>query len=65
MTARAGFMVLDRDDRGALNNSITVNCARCRSRSAGDHQHPCIVAGEYTVNVKLLLATTTEPVRCR
>jgi hypothetical protein len=55
----AGFMVLDRDDRGGLNNSIIVNGKR--------HTSPIrqetvsirgLVAGEYTVNINHYLATT-------
>jgi hypothetical protein len=59
----AGFMVLDRDDRGSANNSITVDG---RKVSSPFRQETIsirgIVAGEYTVNVNYYLATTTAPV---
>jgi hypothetical protein len=55
----AGFMVLDRDDRGGLNNSILVNG---RKISSPIRQETVsirgIVAGEYTVNVNHYVATT-------
>ena len=41
----AGFMVLDRDDRGGLNNTISWPARRSRARSAGDGQHPRHRAG--------------------
>jgi hypothetical protein len=59
----AGFMVLDRDDRGGANNSITVNG---RKLSSPIRQETVsirgIVAGEYTVNVNHYLATTGQAV---
>ena len=59
----AGFMVLDRDDRGGLNNSILVNG---RKISSPIRQETVsirgILAGEYTVNVSHYLATTHEQV---
>jgi hypothetical protein len=59
----AGFMVLDRDDRGGLNNTITV---AGRKISSPIRQETVsirgIVAGEYTVNINHFLATTTVPV---
>jgi hypothetical protein len=59
----AGFMVLDRDDRGGANNAITVNG---RKFSSPIRQETVsirgIVAGEYTVNVNHYLATTGRPV---
>jgi hypothetical protein len=59
----AGFMVLDRDDRGGANNAITVNG---RKFSSPIRQETVsirgIVAGEYTVNVNHYLATTGQPV---
>jgi len=59
----AGFMVLDRDDRGSANNSITVDG---RKISSPIRQETVsirgIVAGEYTVNVHYFLATKGGPV---
>ena len=59
----AGFMILDRDDRGGANNAITVNG---RKFSSPIRQETVsirgIVAGEYTVNVNHYLATTGRPV---
>src|SRR6201992_419528 len=59
----AGFMVLDRDDRGGANDFIVVNEKKISS-------HICqeivtirgVVAGEYTVNVNHFVATTNAPV---
>ena len=54
----AGFMVLDRDDRGGLNNSITVNGRKVQSPIRQETVSiRGIVAGEYTVNVNYYLAT--------
>jgi hypothetical protein len=59
----AGFMVLDRDDRGGLNNSINVNGRRISSPIRQETiSIRGIVAGEYTVNVNYYLATMTTPV---
>ncbi len=59
----AGFMVLDRDDRGSANNSITVDG---RKVSSPFRQETIsirgIVAGEYTINVHYFLATKGGPV---
>src|SRR5438094_5517046 len=58
----AGFMTLDRDDRGGLNNSITVNGRKVMSPIRQETVSiRGIVAGEYTVNVNYYLATTTAP----
>jgi hypothetical protein len=59
----AGFMVLDRDDRGGLNNSITVNGRKVASPLRQEIVSiRGIIAGEYTVNVKYYLAAaTTKP----
>ena len=58
-----GFMVLDRDDRGSANNSITVDG---RKISSPIRQETVsirgIVAGEYTVNVNHYLASAGAPV---
>src|SRR6266852_2998186 len=58
-----GFMVLDRDDRGSANNTITVDG---RKISSPFRQETIsirgIVAGEYTVNVHYFLATKGGPV---
>jgi FKBP-type peptidyl-prolyl cis-trans isomerase 2 len=56
-------MVLDRDDRGGLNNSIVVNGKRIASPIRQETVSiRGIVAGEYTVNVNHYLATTGQPV---
>jgi hypothetical protein len=59
----AGFMVLDRDDRGGVNNSITVNGKKVMSPIRQETiSIRGIVAGEYTVNINHYLATTGLPV---
>ena len=59
----AGFMVLDRDDCGGLNNSIVVDGKRMSSPIRQETVSiRGIVAGEYTVNVNHYLATTNAPV---
>jgi hypothetical protein len=59
----AGFMVLDRDDRGGLNNSIVVNGQKVSSPLRQETiSIRGIIAGEYTVNVSHFVATTGEPV---
>jgi hypothetical protein len=62
----AGFMVLDRDDRGGLNNSITVNGRKVSSPLRQEIVSiRGIVPGEYTVNVNYYLQSqpaTTVPV---
>ena len=60
----AGFMVLDRDDRGGLNNSILVNGKRIASPIRQETVSiRGIIAGEYTVNVNHYLATSSQPVQ--
>jgi hypothetical protein len=59
----AGFLTLDRDDRGGLNNSITVNGRKVSSPIRQETVSVrVILAGEYTVNVDYYLATQTAPV---
>jgi hypothetical protein len=59
----AGFMVLDRDDRGGANNVITVNGRKIASLIRQETVSiRAIVAGEYVVNVNHYLATTGRPV---
>ena len=59
----AGFMVLDRDDRGGVNNSITVNGRKIANPIRQETiSIRGIVAGEYTVNVNYYLATQPAPV---
>ena len=59
----AGFMVLDRDDRGGVNNSILVNGKRLSSPIRQETiSIRGILAGEYTVNVNYYLATQAAPV---
>src|SRR5204863_6693444 len=59
----AGFMVVDSDDLGSANNSITVDG---RKVSSPVRQETIsirgIVPGEYTVNVHYFLATKGGPV---
>jgi hypothetical protein len=58
-----GFMLLDRDDRGGLNNSLTVAgrsiLSPIREETVSIRG---IVAGEYTVNVQYYLASQHDPV---
>jgi hypothetical protein len=59
----AGFMVLDRDDRGGINNSVMVNGKKVTTPMRQETVSiRGIVAGEYTVNVNHYLATTGMPV---
>jgi hypothetical protein len=59
----AGFMVLDRDDRGGVNNTVLVNGQKVTSPIRQETVSiRGIVAGEYTVNVDHYLATTDKPV---
>jgi hypothetical protein len=59
----AGFMVLDRDDRGGANDFIVVNSQKIASPIREEIiTIRGIVAGEYTVNVSHFLATTGSSV---
>jgi uncharacterized protein YfaP (DUF2135 family) len=59
----AGFLTLDRDDRGGLNDSIVVNGKRIHSPIREEIVTiRGIIAGEYLVNVSHFLATTGKPV---
>jgi hypothetical protein len=59
----AGFMVLDRDDRGGENDFIVVNGKKIPSPIREEIVTiRGIVAGEYTVNVNHFAATTGKPV---
>src|SRR3979409_1035053 len=61
---QAGFMVLDRDDRGGLNNTIIVNGKKISSPIRQETVSiRGIVPGEYTVNVNHYLATSGAPWR--
>ena len=58
-----GFMLLDRDDRGGLNNSLTVAGRRILSPIREETVSiRGIVAGEYTVNIQYYLASQHDPV---
>jgi hypothetical protein len=58
-----GFLVLDRDDRGAANNSITVDGRKITSAFRQETiSVRGIVPGEYTVNVHYFLAIKGGPV---
>jgi hypothetical protein len=59
----AGFMVLERDDRGGANDFIVVNGKKILSPIREEIVViRGIVAGEYTVNVSHFAATTGRPV---
>jgi hypothetical protein len=59
----AGFMVLDRDDRGGANDFILVNGKKIASPIREEIVTVRgVVAGEYTVNVSHFAATTGLPV---
>ncbi|MDB5656154.1 MAG: hypothetical protein JWQ94_3767 [Tardiphaga sp.] len=59
----AGFMVIDRDDRGGLNDFIMVNGQKVPSPIRQEIVSVRgIVAGEYTVNVYHFAALTGQPV---
>jgi hypothetical protein len=59
----AGFLTLDRDDRGGLNDSIIVNGKRIHSPIREEMVTVRgIVPGEYVVNVSHFQATTGKPV---
>jgi len=59
----AGFLTLDRDDRGGANDFIVVNGRKLTSPIREEIVTVRgIVAGEYTVNVSHFLATTGQPV---
>jgi hypothetical protein len=59
----AGFLTLDRDDRGGANDFIVVNDRKIPSPI---REEICtvrgILAGEYTVNISHFQATTNQPV---
>src|SRR5436309_7345662 len=59
----AGFLTLDRDDRGGVNDSIIVNGKKIASPIREEIVTVRgIVAGEYTVNISHFQATTGKPV---
>jgi len=59
----AGFLVIDRDDRGGLNDSIMVNGQKVSSPIRQEIVSVRgIVAGEYTVNIYHFAALTGKPV---
>jgi len=59
----AGFLVLERDDRGGANDFILVNGKKMTSPIREETVSVRgIVPGEYTVNVNHYLATTGKPV---
>ena len=59
----AGFMVLERDDRGGANDFILVNGKKIASPIREEIVTVRgIVAGEYTVNISHFQATTGQPV---
>ena len=59
----AGFMVIDRDDRGGLNDFIMVNGQKVPSPIRQEIVSlRGVIAGEYTVNVYHFAALTGKPV---
>lgn len=59
----AGFLVLDRDDRGSANNAVTVAGRKITSPFRQETiSVRGIVPGEYTVNVHYFLASIGGPV---
>lgn len=59
----AGFLTLDRDDRGGANDFIVVNGKKIYSPIREEIVTVRgILAGEYTVNISHFQATTGEPV---
>jgi hypothetical protein len=59
----AGFLTLDRDDRGGANDFILVNGIKIPSPIREEIVTVRgVVAGEYTINVSHFQATTGEPV---
>jgi hypothetical protein len=59
----AGFLTLDRDDRGGANDFIVVNGKKIPSPVREEIVTVRgIVAGEYTVNISHFRATTGQPV---
>ncbi len=59
----AGFLTLDRDDRGGANDFIIVNGKKIPSPIREEIVTVRgIVAGEYTINVSHFQATTGQPV---
>jgi hypothetical protein len=62
----AGFLTLDRDDRGGANDFIIVNGKKISSPIREEIVTVRgIVAGEYTVNVSHFQATTGRPVEAK
>jgi hypothetical protein len=59
----AGFLVLDRDDRGSANNAVVVGGRKITSPIRQETVSiRGIIAGEYTVNVHYFLASLGGPV---
>jgi hypothetical protein len=59
----ADFMLLDRDDRGGINDFVVVNGAKVPTAMRQEVVTiRGIIAGEYTVNVYHFAAMTSQPV---
>jgi hypothetical protein len=59
----AGFLTLDRDDRGGVHDTIVINGKRVATPIREEVTTiRGLVAGEYTVNVSHYVATTGKPV---
>ncbi len=62
----AGFLNLDRDDRGDFNDYVMINGRKVRNPLRQEIvSMRGIVAGEYVVNVVHYLATTPDPVEVK
>jgi hypothetical protein len=62
----AGFLTLDRDDRGGANDFIIVNGVKLPSPIREEIVTVRgVVAGEYTVNISHFQATTGQPVEAK
>lgn len=59
----AGFLTLDRDDRGGIHDTILINGRRVSTPIREEVVTVRgVVAGEYTVNITHYVATTNKPV---
>jgi hypothetical protein len=62
----AGFLTLDRDDRGGANDFIIINGRKLPSPIREEIVTVRgVVAGEYTVNISHFQATTGQPVEAK
>src|SRR5262245_33045184 len=62
----AGFLNLDRDDRGDFNDYVMINGKKVKNPLRQEIvSMRGIIAGEYVVNVQHYLATTPDPVEVK